>query len=88
MSDVSILSIDAWRYDGGWQWNEWWKVGTCPLETADLSPRKLLAYFRREGYLSPRSVGRCAIEDDGYNVVILERSDRRPLFAIEYGPAV
>jgi hypothetical protein len=34
--------------------------------------------------LDDDSVGKCAIEDDQYNIVIVERSTRRPLFAIEY----
>ena len=31
------------------------------------------------------SKGRVALEDDGYNVVIVNKSTREPLFAIEYG---
>ena len=30
--------------------------------------------------------GQVAIEDDGYNVVVVERHTREPLYAIEYGP--
>ena len=83
---MRILSIDAWRDPEGWTWNNWFDVGTfdAPADTLD-SPRKLLRYMRDQGYLSGASIGRVAIEDDQYNVVILDRRTRKPLFAIEYG---
>jgi hypothetical protein len=85
---VSILSIDAWRTDqSGWTWNEWRKVGSCDVSVCDLSPRKLLVFMRSEGYLSAESAGHCAIEDDQYNIVIVQRTTREPLFAIAYGEA-
>ncbi len=83
--NVSILSIDAWRNGSGWDWNQWFKVGECPLDVAELTPRKLLKYMRDNGYLSDKSVGKVAIDDDQYNVVIIEKSTRMPLFAIAYG---
>lgn len=90
MSDtvVNVLSIDAWRYDGCWNWNAWYTVGTVPLATCDLTPRRLLAYLRKEGYLAEGSKGRVRVEDDGYNVVVLARGTGEPLIALEYGPAV
>lgn len=82
---ISILSIDAWRYDGGWTWNQWYKVGTCDVKICDLKPRALLAYLRSEGFLSEHSKGRVAIDDDQYNVVIVDKNTRKPLFALAYG---
>lgn len=81
-----ILSIDAWRNEGGWDWNNWHKVGDIPLAACDWTPRKLLKWFRDNNYLNPASAGKCAVEDDQYNIVIVHRHTRRPLFAIEYGP--
>lgn len=82
----SVLSIDAWRNaDGGWDWNDWRRVGTVPVAVCDLNPRALLAYMRAEGFLAATSTGRCAVEDDGYNVVIMARGTREPIFAIAYG---
>lgn len=82
-----VLSIDAWRAaDGGWDWNNWHAVGTVPAAVADYSPRKLLAYMRQAGYLKATSAGRCAVFDDQYNLVIQQRGNGMPLFAIEYGP--
>lgn len=84
-----ILSIDAWRdSEGGWAWNNWYSVGEIELAATDWKPRKLLKWFRDNGYLKESSAGKCAIEDDGYNIVILERGNRRPVFAVEYGPRV
>lgn len=85
---INILSIDAWA-DGedGWTWNAWHKVGTCPLATCDLEPAAIVAYMISEGYLGDKATNRCEIEDDQYNVVIVDSEKREPLFALEYGPA-
>lgn len=85
--EVSILSIDAWNGPDGWTWNNWHKVGTAPIYICDLKPRALLAWMRDAGILAHDSGGLCEINDDGYNVVILERSNRMPVFAIAYGEA-
>jgi hypothetical protein len=83
---VNVLSIDAWRDCGnGWTWNNWHKVGRIDVSVCDLPARALLKVMRDEGYLSAYSAGRVAVEDDGYNVVIVRRSDNMPLFAIAYG---
>lgn len=84
---VSILSIDAWRYDHGWTWNLWYKLGEVGVGICDLNPRDLLAWLRREGYLGPGSIGTVAVEDDQYNVVIVDRVNRMPILAIAYGEA-
>lgn len=84
-TQIRILSVDAWRDAGGWYWNNWHNVGTCPLSVCDMKPRQLLAYMRECGFLSDASKGRVSIEDDGHNVVILDKGTREPLFALEYG---
>jgi hypothetical protein len=80
-----ILSIDAWRECDGYTWNAWYDVGDIDVDASHWNARKLLKYFRDNGFLSEKSAGKCAIDDDQYNIVIVERSTRRPLFAIEYG---
>lgn len=86
---INVLSIDAWA-DGedGWTWNNWHKVGTCPLATCDLKPSEIIAYMIEEGYLKPDAATGCLVEDDQYNMVILDAETREPLFALEYGPTV
>ena len=86
---MQILSIDAWRDGSGWTWNAWYSRGEidrATFEALGSSARKTLAWFRANGYLSAQSAGRCAIEDDQHNIVIVDRKTREPLFAIEYGP--
>ncbi len=83
--NIRILSIDAWRDSGGWTWNNWYKVGEAPLELCNAKPRAILQWMREAGFLSQYSRGKLAIEDDQYNIVILARGTREPLFALEYG---
>jgi hypothetical protein len=81
-----ILSIEAWwNGDNGWDWNSWSDVGRIDVSVCDLPARALLKVMRDEGYLSAESAGRVAVEDDGHNVVIVQRSDDMPLYAIAYG---
>jgi hypothetical protein len=82
---VLVLSIDAWRDDGIWTWNNWYRIGTAPLSLCDAKPRAILQWMRESGFTSQHSRGRLTIEDDGYNIVILARGTREPLFALEYG---
>ena len=85
MKTYRILSIDAWREYEGYTWNAWYDAGDITADAIHWNARKLLKYFRDNGFLTENSAGKCAIEDDQYNIVIVERSTRRPLFAIEYG---
>lgn len=83
---LRVLYIDAWREPGGgWTWNNWQHVGHVPAKLADMSPRRLLRAMREHGFLNDYSKGRVTVEDDGYNVVILRKSDCMPVLAIEYG---
>lgn len=79
-----LLSVDAWRDAGGWTWNNWHARGFVPLAWCNLSPRALMRKLRDHGGAYP-APGRCAIEDDGHNVVIVMRGTREPIAAIEYG---
>ena len=89
MSDYKnarILSIDAWgNSEGGWDWNQWYHVGEFPTKLLDKSNRVLLRWLRENDFLGKASIGKCAIEDDGFNIVVLQRSNNMPLYAIEYG---
>lgn len=86
---MNILSIDAWRdNEGGWQGNSWCRAGTIDKATFEAlkTNRQTLRYLRDAGHLSAYSAGRVSVEDDGYNVVICDRSTGEPIIAIEYGP--
>lgn len=83
-----VLSIEGWNGPDGWNWNQWWEVKKCDVFTLDKcsrSPRFLFRWLREEGLLSERSKGKVAVDDDGYNLVVVDRSTREPLFALAYG---
>lgn len=83
---VSVLSIDAWRTpDGGWTWNAWYRIGWAPVAWADLPPRAFLRRMRDAGIITAACAGRVAVDDDGYNVVVVARGTREPLIALAYG---
>lgn len=89
MATVNVLSIDAWA-DGpegerGWTWNNWFKVGTCDLDTLPSDDAGKLAWFVSEGYVNGRALTECEIDDDQYNYVICEIKTGMPLYAIAYG---
>ena len=87
---LNVLSIDAWNDgDGCWTWNNWVRVGDAPFDAMNWKPRQVLKYLREDiGLLSAASKGRLAVEDDQFNLVIVEKRSRRPLLAIEYGQYV
>jgi len=77
---------------GGWTWNNWFHVANVPRTYANMPARQLLKALRADGYLRADSAGKCAIDDDEYrvsphvrNVVICDRRNGRPVYAIEYG---
>lgn len=86
---VNVLSIEAWA-DGedSWTWNNWHKVGTAPLATCDLPPAEIIAFMIAEGYLHDGAADRVEVDDDQYNMVIIDADTLEPLFALEYGAVV
>jgi hypothetical protein len=86
---MKILSIDAWGNEvDGYEWSAWYIVGNITKEEFESldTDKKILAYMRKEGYLTTGNRRYAYIEDDQYNIVIFDRANDRPLFAIEYGP--
>jgi len=79
-----VLNIDAWNSPEGWTWNSWQKAGTVKLDI-NASDRQIIMAMREQGFLSDWSKGRVAVDDDQYNLVILNKSNQEPVFAIEYG---
>jgi phage antirepressor YoqD-like protein len=85
MKTLRILSIDAWANENGWDWNSCFKVGEFPAEKIDMTNRQLIKWFRDNEFISRDSQGLVAIEDDQYNIILTERRNGRPFYAIEYG---
>jgi len=82
---IRLLAIDAWREGSGWTWNNWFPRGSVPLEWVHLKPRQLLAQLRTLDNVSIPAPGYAAVEDDGFNLVVMHRGTGQPVLALEYG---
>jgi hypothetical protein len=80
-----VLGIDAWAgmEEGSWEWNAWFNVGELELTDSELN--NPIEKMIQEGFLKDSARGRAELDDDGHNVVILDKETREPIFAIEYG---
>lgn len=80
-----VLSIDSWKNsENSWYWNAWYNAGTIELLSLD-DNRDVLRRMRDAGFLSEYSKGKIFIDDDQYNLVICNKNNREPIFAIVYG---
>lgn len=80
-----VLSIEAWpsMEEGSWEWNSWHRVGELELTLSELdNPIEIMI---KEKFLKESARERAELEDDGHNVVIVDKETREPIFAIEYG---
>ena len=83
-----VLSIDAWGNEtDGYEWNQWFHVGSIDLDL-DAENRDIIRAMVNAGYLTQQGLDVCDVEDDGFNIVILDKETREPVFAIEYGPTI
>ena len=81
-----VLIIDAWgNQEEGYEWNAWYNAGTIDLDIDD-SFISILSRMESENFIQQAS--KCDIEDDQYNLVIVNKNTREPLFAIEYGSTI
>lgn len=79
-----VLSIDAWAdtEPNSWTWNNWFNAGSVTIPNLD-NDLAVLGAMVDAGYIT--QVKGADIEDDQYNLVIVDKETREPLFAIEYG---
>ena len=83
-----VLSIDAWgNLEDGYEWNQWFNVGSIDLDL-DAEDRDIIRAMVNAGYLTALALESAAVEDDGFNIVILDKETQEPVFAIEYGPTI
>ena len=83
-----VLSIDAWgNLEDGYDWNACYKVGSIDLDL-DAEDRDIIRAMVNAGYLTALALESAAVEDDGFNIVILDKETQEPVFAIEYGPTI
>ena len=80
----SVLSIDAWAGDepNTWDWNAWYDAGEVSLDL-DATSSEILSVMHEAGYIKNPQLG--DVEDDQYNLVIVDKGSREPIFAIVYG---
>lgn len=85
--NIRVLSIDAWgNSEDGYDWNAWYKVGEIDKETFESlkTDSDYLQWYIDNGYINNIPSLVC-INDDGYNIVLIDAKTSEPLFAIEYG---
>jgi hypothetical protein len=88
ITNFSRLSIDAWGNEtDGYEWNQWFNVGSIDLDL-DAENRDIIRAMVNAGYLTALALESAEVEDDGFNIVILDKETREPVFAIEYGPTI
>ena len=86
MKAYKVLSIDAWgNSDEGYEWNNWFNVGNVTLDI-DANKQVILEAMHNAGFITNATGG--DVDDDGYNLVIVDKATTEPLFAIEYGSTI
>jgi hypothetical protein len=78
-----LVSIDAWRDMDGWTWNQSYTLQNGVELADDITPRKLFAWLRENGYLSDYSKGRVRLQDDWPILEIQHKDTFEPIFAFE-----
>ena len=86
MKSYKVLSIDAWgNSDEGFEWNNWFNAGNVTLDI-DANKQAILEAMHNAGFITNVIGG--DVDDDGYNLVIVDKATTEPLFAIEYGSTI
>ena len=86
MKTYKVLSIDAWgNPDEGYEWNQWFNAGEIKLASIE-DDDMILRELQDQGFITDASRG--DIEDDQYNLVVVDKVTREPIFAIEYGSTI
>lgn len=70
-----------------WYWNSWCHVSTFYVsEYGELTESSAMKCFADKLSTSVDKLSQqCEIDDDQYNLVLIRKTDREPLYAIEYG---
>jgi hypothetical protein len=71
----------------GYEWNQWFNVGSIDLDL-DAANHDIIRAMVNAGYLTSAALESAVVEDDDYNIVIVDMETREPVFAIEYGPVL
>lgn len=79
MRRYKLVSIDAWREDGGWHWNNQCEVEDGIYLADSTTPRELFGFMRRNDWLSDYSKGRVRLDDAWPYLTIEKRSTGEPV---------
>ena len=78
-----IRSIDAWRFEGAWEWNESFVLESDVYFREDcVTPRRITAYLRKLDLLSESSKGRVRVVNEWPIIEIQDKSTGQPVFAL------
>ena len=82
---ADLVSIDAWKEDGGWTWNASYTVG-CDIIMADsaITARNVTKMLRKMDFLTQASKGRVKVSDEWPIIEVQLKSNGRPLFALMF----
>ena len=83
-----VLSIDAWGNEtDGYEWNQWFNVGSIDIDL-DAANHDIIRAMVDAGYLTSAALESAEVEDDGFNIVIVDKETQEPVYAIEYMPVL
>ena len=83
--DFKVLSIDAWAGDNefSWEWNQWHYIDSITLVDINDNDEIKMALVE-QGFIGASAMNYIDLEDDQMNIVVVKKSTREPLYAIEY----
>ena len=83
---ADLVSIDAWKEDGGWTWNASYTVERdIVMADSAITARKVTKMLRKMGFLIQASKGNVRVEMGLWPLVEVQlKSNGRPLFALMF----
>jgi hypothetical protein len=82
---ADLVSIDAWREDGGWTWNASYIVERDIVFGEDaITPRKVTSLLRKMECLTLTSAGKVRVSDEWPIIEVQLKSTGQPLFALMF----
>ena len=82
---VKVLSIEAWRDESGWTWNNLQTIMELDSFNFDMTNRAVLKWLREQDILTDQSKGRVhisRIEGDRTIIEVQDHNTCEPLIAI------
>lgn len=79
---ANLVSIDAWREEGGWTWNASYMLERDIVFGEDaITSRRVLSLLRKMGQLSEWSKGRVKVADEWPIIEVQIKSTGQPIVA-------